>query len=92
MHAHAASSASPEPPRVQNGVNALGRVQNARKRVENVNSTAQQPMADGRQPAPYVRLNSPISAAFSSVWKLRLKPTTAAEVSAVTGRVSAATA
>lgn len=40
----------------------------------------------------FQRLNKPINAAFASVLKLRLKPTTAADVSDVTGSVSCDTA
>jgi hypothetical protein len=46
-----------------------------------------------RQTIPNLhRLNNPMIAAFASVLKCRLKPTTAAEVSAFTGRLSAPTA
>ena len=41
---------------------------------------------------PLQRLNKPINAAFASVLKLRLNPTTAADVSDVTGSVSCETA
>ena len=40
----------------------------------------------------YQRLNKPINAAFATVLKLRLNPTTAADVSDVTGSVSCETA
>ena len=41
---------------------------------------------------PLQRLNKPINAAFATVLKLRLNPTTAADVSEVTGSVSCETA
>ena len=56
-------------------------------------SRGHQRRMDGREQAmtdvPPQRLNSPMIAAFASVLKCRLKPTTAAEVSAFTSSVSA---